>query len=119
MKKKELCPAVIRVALYIRVSGEEQKIKGLSLEAQQERLETYAKEHGWIITGTYIDAAKTARKNLHKRTEFQRMMESVKRNEVDILLFARLDRCFGSVAYYYKVMEILQAHNCKWKTTYE
>ena len=52
MKKKELCPAVIRVALYIRVSGEEQKIKGLSLEAQQERLETYAKEHGWIITGT-------------------------------------------------------------------
>lgn len=46
MKKKELCPAVIRVALYIRVSGEEQKIKGLSLEAQQERLETYAKERG-------------------------------------------------------------------------
>ena len=26
MKKKELCPAVIRVALYIRVSGEEQNI---------------------------------------------------------------------------------------------
>lgn len=119
MKKKELCPAVIRVALYIRVSGEEQKIKGLSLEAQQERLETYAKERGWIITGTYIDAAKTARKNLHKRTEFQRMMESVKRNEVDILLFARLDRWFRSVADYYKVMEILQAHNCDWKTTDE
>lgn len=119
MKKKELCPAVVRVALYIRVSGEEQKIKGLSLEAQQERLETYAKERGWIITGTYIDAAKTARKNLHKRTEFQRMMESVKRNEVDILLFARLDRWFRSVADYYKVMEILQAHNCDWKTTDE
>lgn len=119
MKKKELCPAVVRVALYIRVSGEEQKIKGLSLEAQQERLETYAKERGWIITGTYIDAAKTARKNLHKRTEFQRMMESIKRNEVDILLFARLDRWFRSVADYYKVMEILQAHNCDWKTTDE
>ena len=68
MKKKELCPAVIRVALYIRVSGEEQKIKGLSLEAQQERLETYAKERSWIITGTYIDAAKTARKNLDRKS---------------------------------------------------
>lgn len=44
--------------IIYRVSGEEQKIKGLSLEAQQERLETYAKERGWIITGTYIDAAK-------------------------------------------------------------
>lgn len=38
MKKKALCPPLVRVALYIRVSGEEQKIKGLSLEAQQERL---------------------------------------------------------------------------------
>ena len=47
------------------------------------------------------------------------MMESVKRNEVDILLFARLDRWFRSVADYYKVMEILQAHNCNWKTTDE
>lgn len=118
-KEKEIAPALVRVALYIRVSGEEQKIKGLSLEAQQERLEAYARERGWIITGIYIDAAKTARKNIHKRTEFQRMMEAVKRDEVDILLFARLDRWFRSVADYYKVMEVLQAHNCDWKTTDE
>lgn len=119
MKKKELSPSLVRVALYIRVSGEEQKIKGLSLEAQQERLEVYAKERGWVIVGIYIDAAKTARKNIHKRTEFQRMMESVKRDEVDILLFCRLDRWFRSVADYYKIMEVLQAHNCDWKTTDE
>ena len=119
MKDKELNDKLTRTALYIRVSGEEQKIKGLSLEAQQERLEAYAKERGWIITGVYIDAAKTARKNMHKRTEFQRMMDSVKRNEVDILLFCRLDRWFRSVADYYKVMETLEAHNCAWKTTDE
>lgn len=110
---------VVRVALYIRVSGEEQKIKGLSLEAQQERLEAYAKERGWIISGIYIDAAKTARKNINKRTEFQRMIESVKRDELDILLFCRLDRWFRSVGDYYKIMDILQAHNCEWKTTDE
>ena len=51
--------SVCRVALYIRVSGEEQKIKGLSLEAQQERLEAFAREKGWAIVGIYIDAAKT------------------------------------------------------------
>ena len=55
--------AALRVALYIRVSGEEQKIKGLSLEAQQERLEAYARERGWVIVGVFVDAAKTARKN--------------------------------------------------------
>ena len=100
MKNKEL-PPLVRVALYIRVSGEEQKIKGLSLEAQQERLEAYAREKGWIVTGVYIDAAKTARKNMHKRAEFQKMIESVKRDEVDLLLFCRLDRWFRSVADYY------------------
>lgn len=119
MKKKEIISGPVRVALYIRVSGEEQKIKGLSLEAQQERLESYARERGWIISGVYIDAAKTARKNMHKRTEFQRMIESVKRDEVDILLFCRLDRWFRSVADYYKIMEILQEHHCEWKTTDE
>jgi len=54
----------LRVDLYIRVSGQEQAIKGLSLEAQQENLEEYARERGWVIVGTYIDAAKTARKRM-------------------------------------------------------
>ena len=62
-KKEKHTDQLTRAALYIRVSGEEQKIRGLSLEAQQERLEAYAKERGWLITGIYIDAAKTARKN--------------------------------------------------------
>ena len=119
MKNSNSPTIPVRAALYIRVSGEEQKIKGLSLEAQQERLESYAKERGWIITGIYIDAAKTARKNMHKRSEFQRMMEAVKRDEIDVLLFCRLDRWFRSVADYYKVMEILEAHNCNWITSDE
>ena len=120
MRKKEPgAGSLVRAALYIRVSGEEQKIKGLSLEAQQERLEAYARERGWVIAGVYIDAAKTARKNMHKRAEFQRMIEAVKRDEVDVLLFCRLDRWFRSVADYYKVMEILEAHNCNWVTSDE
>ncbi len=65
MKKPEQ-PAVKRAALYIRVSHQEQLIKGLSLEAQQEDLEEYARSRGWIIQGVYIDAAKTARKSICK-----------------------------------------------------
>ena len=97
MINNELKPKLIRVALYIRVSGEEQKIKGLSLESQRERLEAYAREQGWVIVGIYIDAAKTARKKLHKRSEFQRMLDAVRHDEVDMLLFTRLDRWFRSV----------------------
>lgn len=116
MINNELKPKLIRVALYIRVSGEEQKIKGLSLESQRERLEAYAREQGWVIVGIYIDAAKTARKKLHKRSEFQRMLDAVRHDEVDMLLFTRLDRWFRSVPDYYKVMEVLEAHTCEWKT---
>lgn len=109
----------LRVALYVRVSGQEQAIKGLSLEAQQEDLQEYCRERGWIVAGVYIDAAKTARKRLGKRTNFLRMLEDVKRDKVDLILFTRLDRWFRSVADYYKVMEVLEAHNCGWKTTQE
>ena len=119
MRKSKEPAGLLRAALYIRVSGEEQKIKGLSLEAQQERLEAYAKERGWLVAGIYIDAAKTARKNIHKRAQFQKMIEAVKRDEIDVLLFCRLDRWFRSVADYYKVMEILEAHNCNWVTSDE
>lgn len=61
---KNEAAAPLRVDLNIRVSGQEQAIKGLSLEAQQEDLEEYARERGWVIVGIYIDAAKTARKRL-------------------------------------------------------
>ncbi len=118
-KTEKNADKLTRAALYVRVSGEEQKIKGLSLEAQQERLEQYARERGWLITGVYVDAAKTARKNIKKREQFQRMIESVKRDEVDVLLFCRLDRWFRSVADYYKVIEILEEHNCEWVTSDE
>lgn len=40
MSKKETT-APLCVDLYIRVSGQEQAIKGLSLEAQQENLEVF------------------------------------------------------------------------------
>ncbi len=79
--------AALRVALYIRVSGQEQAIKGLSPEAQQEDPEEYARSKGWIIQGVYIDAAKTARKSLGKRENFLRMLEAVKRDQVDMILF--------------------------------
>ncbi len=110
---------ILRVALYIRVSGEEQRIKGLSLEAQEEDLRQYAKEHGWQVVGVYIDAAKTARKRLDRRTEFLRMLEDVKAGRIDRILFTRLDRWFRNVRDYYRIMDILDPNGCDWSTTQE
>ena len=109
----------MRVALYIRVSTEEQSIRGLSLEAQEADLRAYAKDKGWNIVGTYIDAGKTARKRLEKREEFCRMIRDVEARKIDRILFTRLDRWFRNIADYYKVNEILERNRCDWSTTQE
>lgn len=109
----------MRVALYIRVSTEEQSIRGLSLEAQETDLRAYAQDKGWNIVGTYIDAGKTARKRLDKREEFSIMIQDVEAGRIDRILFTRLDRWFRNIADYYKVNEILERNRCDWSTTQE
>ena len=108
-----------RAALYIRVSTEEQARKGYSLPAQKEDLEEYAHQNGYAIAGYYIDEGKSARKKYTNRKEFMRMLEDVKAGKIDVILFIKLDRWFRSVADYYKIQEILDAHNVAWKTTQE
>lgn len=118
-RAKNPVPELRRAALYIRVSTEEQAKKGYSLPAQKEDLEAYAKKNGYAIAGYYIDEGKSARKKYTNRKEFMRMMEDVKADKIDVILFIKLDRWFRSVADYYKIQEILDAHGVAWKTTQE
>lgn len=112
--KDTAIPKVLRAAIYIRVSTAEQSIHGKSLPAQQEYLENYAKQHNMAVVGVYADKGQTARKELKKRKEIHRLLDSVKRNEVDVILFWRMDRWFRSVSDFYKVQEVLDAHHCTW-----
>lgn len=108
-----------RALKYIRVSTAEQAIKGFSLEAQEADLDEFVKAHYMVTVGTFIDAGKTARKNLHKREALRDMLEYVKRDEADIILFVRLDRWTRNIKDYWKVQEVLDAHNVQWKCTQE
>jgi DNA invertase Pin-like site-specific DNA recombinase len=108
-----------RAALYIRVSTEEQAQHGYSLEAQREALTVYAKKHNMTIAGYYVDDGYSARKKYTARREFMRMLGDVEAGKIDLILFVKLDRWFRSVKDYYKIQEILEAHNVGWKTTEE
>ena len=108
-----------RVAIYIRVSHDEQVKHGLSLESQKKTLEEYCKKHGHRIVGTYIDEGLTARKTLNKRVEFKRMIQDVKEDKIDLIIFIKLDRWFRNVRDYYNTMDVLEAHNCTWIATEE
>lgn len=117
--KKTNEQVVVRVALYPRVSTEEQFMKGYSLQTQEEVLTDYANTHGYKIVGIYRDEGHSARKPAMRRKVMQELLEDVKAGKIDRILFIKLDRCFRNVREYHKIQEILEAHNVTWQATME
>lgn len=112
-------PTQKRVALYIRVSTEEQARQGLSLDAQLEDLQQYAEKHQYAVVGVYTDDGASARKVPFSRKAFKRLLEDVKADRIDRILFIKLDRWFRSVRDYYKAQDVLDEHRVDWETTQE
>ena len=111
--------AVTRAALYIRVSTEEQAMHGYSLQAQEDNLIQYAQEHGYKIAGIYRDEGNSARKAITKRKVVLQLLEDVKQDKLDLILFIKLDRWTRNVEAYHSVQKILDAHNVSWQATME
>ena len=108
MKTKRIDPGEVkRAALYIRVSTEEQAMHGLSLTAQRETLERYVGDNGLKLAGVYVDEGITARKKYKNRAAFMRMLDDVRADRIDLILFIKLDRWFRNVAEYYEVQRIV------------
>lgn len=108
----------IRVAKYKRVSTDEQKLKKNSIIAQDEILDEYIKNNpDMVLVGDFSDEGVSGSKI--KRTELQRLLELVEEREVDLILVTKLDRWFRSVAFYYRVQEVLERNNVAWKTILE
>ena len=112
-------PPSTRVAAYPRVSTEEQKRHGLSIEAQTEALQAWADQHHLKISRFYNDAGNSARKPYHKRPAMVELLADVEAGKVDLIIFTKLDRWFRNVGEYYKVQEILDAHHVAWKAIHE
>lgn len=110
---------VLRVALYIRVSTEEQALFGGSLIAQEEALVEYAKENNMRVVDIYRDEGISGGKPIFKRPELSRMLEDVKDGKIDLILFTKLDRYFRNVREYFKAQEILENNKCAWKAINE
>ena len=110
---------MIRTALYIRVSTEEQALHGLSLEAQDAALTEYAKKNDLTIVDRYVDEGITARKKMTNRKDLMRLLDDVRAGKIDLIIFTKIDRWFRNIYDYHKVQEILEKHNVNWKTIYE
>lgn len=82
-----------RVALYMRVSTQEQAENGNSLEFQKEKLEAYCKLHEYKIVGEYVDAGVSGAK--FNRPALDRLKDDVEK--IDVVLIYKLDRLSRSI----------------------
>lgn len=110
---------ILRVALYTRVSTEEQFLRGYSLQAQEDALLQYAQEHGYKIVDIYRDEGHSARQSALKRKVVQQLLEDVQERKIDRILFIKLDRWFRNVREYHKIQEVLEANKVTWQAIME
>lgn len=105
------------VALYVRVSTEEQAINGDSLRTQREELTNYALKNGFHIYGIYEDDGFSAT-NLN-RPALQRLLKDIEQNKINRILITKLDRLSRGVRNYYKILDTLDEHGVFWQTVFE
>jgi DNA invertase Pin-like site-specific DNA recombinase len=106
-------------AAYVRVSHTEQKLHGLSLEAQEEKLTEYAKNHNLKIVEWYKDEGISARKPIPKRPEMQRMIHDAEKGRFKRIIFIKLDRYFRSLSEYHACQKVLDNAGVTWTATEE
>jgi DNA invertase Pin-like site-specific DNA recombinase len=102
-----------------RVSTEEQALHGDSLEAQETALVEYANNNNMKIYKIYRDEGFSARKAVLKRPAMLELLEDVRADKLDMIIFTKLDRWFRNVKEYHRIQEILEKHRVTWKSILE
>lgn len=82
-----------RAVYYTRVSHENQVDDGSSLDNQQDRILSFCKLNNYEIVKSFSDPGVSGRK-FENRPEFMKMMDMVKKKEVDVVVVYSLSR-FG------------------------
>lgn len=109
---------MIRAAIYVRVSTDQQVQEGDSIAAQLDALTKYVNDRpDMILAGEYIDEGISGRKA--DRDELQRLLSDIEAGKIDQVLFTKLDRWFRSVRHYTATQELLDKHGVTWSAIWE
>lgn len=110
----------MKVALYARVSTEDQAKTGLSIPTQLDNLREWANQNGHTIVKEYVDAGVSGKKSVSKRPSLSQFIRDIESGlEVEALVFTKLDRFFRSVKLYYQATALMDAKGIGWKAIQE
>lgn len=107
----------MKIAGYIRVSTDEQAEKGVSLDEQRERLQSYCKAMGWPEPTIYEDEGYSA-KDL-RRPDLTRFLNELKIEKYTLLITTKLDRLSRRLFDILSLIDYLDKHNCSYASTSE
>ncbi len=96
-----------KVAIYVRVSTEEQAKEGFSLDAQTEALTAYCETFDLEIAQIYREDGHSGRNT--NRPEYRRMMSEI--NSWDSILVLKMDRIHRNSRNFLEMMDILEKKN--------
>ena len=109
---------MIRVAIYARVSTDQQAQEGDSIPAQIDALTRYVNDHDdMILAGEYIDGGVSGTKA--DREELTRLTADIVAGKIDRVLITKLDRLYRSIRHYVNTMEVWEAHGVGWTAIWE
>jgi DNA invertase Pin-like site-specific DNA recombinase len=108
--------ALLRVAIYIRVSTDAQAKEGDSMRDQLATLQRYVEGHdNMVLADTYVDDGISGQKL--KRDDFQRLLDDIRGGGIDLVVFTRLDRWFRNLRHYLNTQDVLDRYNVSWTAT--
>lgn len=100
------------VAVYCRVSTDEQRKFGLSVKDQKDSLTRYCKLNKLKIYDYYIDEGVSAG-TISKRKEFVRLLQDL--DNIDLIVFTKLDRFSRNVRDANNLLVELEKHHCSFR----
>ncbi len=103
-------PQEVRVALYARVSTEEQALHGFSIEAQLNVLRNYCKLYNKKIVKEYVDRGISG-KSIAGRYELQQLLKDAESGEFDEVLVWKISRLARKVIDLLQMVEIFEKND--------
>lgn len=108
---------IMKVAIYIRVSTEDQAKEGYSLEVQREYLEAFAKREGFEIFKVYSDDGISGYSD--RRPALQELLKDAKDKKFEIVLVYKIDRFSRNLKDLLTLVEELSSSGVAFKSATE
>ena len=103
------------IAIYCRVSTEEQSENGYSIDEQERLLEEWCKKMGYVIYKCYSDRGISG-KNIKDRPALKELLSDAKAGKFDMVISWKINRVSRKLEDVLKIVNILEENNITFKS---